>query len=209
MKKLLLSLFVIFTFSFYAIYQRPSNQPAASTNKSPTAVNLDNQTNSTLTNVTNIIPQIIKKISEDDGEDDIGTITPRTSPTPPATVPNTTPTPVTVPKTVTTPPPAPKTVTAPKGQYKDGEYTGNPSRSHGYNLQVKAVVQGGKLANVVFLSYAQGSLDSQDINAQAVPYLIQQAIQAQSANVNGVSGASQTSTAFSSSLGSALAMAAN
>jgi len=45
------------------------------------------------------------------------------------------------------------------------------------------------------------------INSQAMPYLTQEAIHTQSANVNGVSGATQTSRAFIESLTSALSQA--
>jgi uncharacterized protein with FMN-binding domain len=45
------------------------------------------------------------------------------------------------------------------------------------------------------------------INAQAMPWLTQEAIQAQSANINIISGATLTSEAFANSLQAALASA--
>ena len=72
------------------------------------------------------------------------------------------------------------------------------------NVQVQAVIQNGQLANVVFLQYPNDRSTSRMINSQAMPQLTQEAIQAQSANVNGVSGASDTSAAFNQSLSSAL-----
>ena len=47
------------------------------------------------------------------------------------------------------------------------------------------------------------------INAQAMPWLTQEAIQAQSANINIISGATLTSEAFANSLQSALSSASN
>ncbi len=58
-----------------------------------------------------------------------------------------------------------------------------------------------------FLQYPDTHSTSVYINQQAMPYLQQEAIQAQSANVNIVSGATDTSIAFQQSLASALAQA--
>jgi len=74
---------------------------------------------------------------------------------------------------------------------------------------VQVVVQGGKLTDVTFLDYPQTHQTSVYINSQAMPYLKQEAIQAQSANVNMVSGATLTSQAFIQSLASALSQAKN
>jgi uncharacterized protein with FMN-binding domain len=111
--------------------------------------------------------------------------------------------------TAPTPAPAPAPAPAPKGQYKDGTYTGPAVDAYYGYIQVQAVVSGGKLADVVFLQYPNDRSTSVQINSQAMPYLKEEAIQAQSANVNIVSGASDSSQAFIQSLGSALAMAAN
>lgn len=93
------------------------------------------------------------------------------------------------------------------GQYKNGTYTG-PSVNvfYGY-VQVLAVIQNGQLADVRFLQYPNDRSTSRYINSQAMPFLKQEAIQAQSANVDGVSGASATSQGFVQSLGSALSQA--
>ena len=104
-----------------------------------------------------------------------------------------------------TPPPAPK----PAGQYKDGGYLGPVTDAYFGNVQVKAIISGGKLANVEFLDYPQDRGTSRYINSQAMPTLIQEAIAAQSANVDIVSGATQTSTAFQQSLAAALLQAKN
>jgi uncharacterized protein with FMN-binding domain len=74
-------------------------------------------------------------------------------------------------------------------------------------VQVQATVQNGKIADVQFLQYPSDRRTSQQINAFAMPYLQQEAIQAQSANVNIISGATLTSEGFAMSLQSALASA--
>jgi uncharacterized protein with FMN-binding domain len=92
-------------------------------------------------------------------------------------------------------------------QYKDGSYTGSAADALYGNIQVQAVVQGGKLTDVVFLQYPNDRSTSREINNQAMPMLKQEAISAQSAQVDGVSGATDSSQAFVQSLGSALQQA--
>ena len=115
-----------------------------------------------------------------------------------------TPTPVQTPVTVTTPVTVKKTT----GQYVDGSYTGSVADAYYGNVQVVATVSGGKLTKVAFLQYPNDRSTSRAINQRATPQLAAQAIQAQSANVSGVSGASDTSAAFKQSLASALSQAA-
>jgi uncharacterized protein with FMN-binding domain len=95
-----------------------------------------------------------------------------------------------------------------KGQYRDGTYTGNSANAYYGNVQVKVTIQGGKITDVAFLDYPKDRSTSLMISNQAMPQLVQEAIQAQSANVNGVSGATDTSAAFQQSLSSALSQAA-
>jgi uncharacterized protein with FMN-binding domain len=72
-------------------------------------------------------------------------------------------------------------------------------------LSVAATVAGTKLTNVAIASIDDGgSFRSQSIDQQAIPVLEQEALQAQSANIQGVSGASYTSAGFQQSLQSAL-----
>ena len=88
--------------------------------------------------------------------------------------------------------------------YKDGTYTGNPADAFYGNIQIQATIQGGKITNVQFLQYPNDRSRSLAINTLAMPNLKQEAIQAQSANVNIVSGATDSSQAFMQSLASAL-----
>jgi uncharacterized protein with FMN-binding domain len=101
-----------------------------------------------------------------------------------------------------TPPPAPPAVVS--GAYKDGSYTGPEVDAYYGLVQVKAVVQNGKIANVQFLEYPSDRRTSQRINNYAVPVLQQEAVQAQNANVDLISGATLTSQAFVMSLQPAL-----
>lgn len=90
------------------------------------------------------------------------------------------------------------------GVYKDGTYTGDVADAFYGNVQVQAVIQNGRITTVNFLQYPSDRQTSIEINSQAMPYLQQEAIQAQSANVDIVSGATETSGAFIQSLQSAL-----
>ena len=111
---------------------------------------------------------------------------------------------IAVPKPV---PVAPAPVAVPKGQYRDGSYTGASTDAYYGNIQVKVVVSGGKISDVQFLDYPQDRSNSVRINTYAMPLLKSEAIKVQSANVDGVSGASFSSAAFKKSLASALAQA--
>jgi uncharacterized protein with FMN-binding domain len=72
-------------------------------------------------------------------------------------------------------------------------------------LSVKVTVSGGKITSVGLASLNDGDNPrSQSIDQQAIPILEQQALQAQSASIQGVSGASYTSEGFAESLQSAL-----
>ncbi len=98
--------------------------------------------------------------------------------------------------------PSPQTVQ--NGQYQNGTYTG-PEVDIYYGLvQVQAVVQDGKITDVKFLEYPADRRTSQRINSYAVPTLQQEAIQAQSANVDIITGATLTSEGFQMSLQAAL-----
>lgn len=90
------------------------------------------------------------------------------------------------------------------GQYRDGTYTGSPADAFYGTIQVQAVISGGKITDVTFLQYPSDRTTSVMINQQAMPYLKQEAILAQNAQVNIVSGATDSSLAFRQSLQSAL-----
>jgi uncharacterized protein with FMN-binding domain len=91
--------------------------------------------------------------------------------------------------------------------YKDGQYTGTAADAFYGFIQVEAVISNGKLTDVKFLQTPNDRDTSVMINSQATPLLKQEALQAQSANVSGVSGATDSSQAFVQSLSSALKQA--
>jgi uncharacterized protein with FMN-binding domain len=93
------------------------------------------------------------------------------------------------------------------GSYKNGTYNGSVQDAFYGSLQVQAVIANGKISDVIFLQYPNDNRTSQYVNAQADPMLKQEAIQAQSAQINGVSGASASSQAFQASLADALSQA--
>lgn len=88
--------------------------------------------------------------------------------------------------------------------YKNGTYTGSVADAYYGNVQVSATISGGQITDVTFLKYPDTHDTSVMINQQAMPYLKQEAIQAQNANVQIVSGATFTSQAFVQSLTAAL-----
>lgn len=89
-------------------------------------------------------------------------------------------------------------------QYKDGTFAGSVANAFYGNVQVQVSISGGKITDVKFLQYPNDNPNSQYISSQATPYLQQEALQAQSANVNVITGATFTSQAFVQSMSSAL-----
>lgn len=100
-----------------------------------------------------------------------------------------------------------QTQTAQTGQYKDGTYTGSAVDAFYGTVQVSAVVSGGKLTNVQIIQAPQDRGHSAELTQIAMPQLTSEAISAQSASVQIVSGATQTSQGFIQSLQSALSQA--
>jgi len=73
------------------------------------------------------------------------------------------------------------------------------------NLSVSVTVSGTKITRVGIASLDDfGVPRSEEIDQQSIPILEQEAVQAQSANIQGVSGASYTSQGFEQSLQAAL-----
>ncbi len=96
---------------------------------------------------------------------------------------------------------------AQSAHFKDGEYTGDPVEILWGIVQVKAVVQNGRIADVQFLQVPFDRPRSVEISDLAKPALKSEAIQAQSANVDLVTSATETSYGFRRTLASALAKA--
>lgn len=102
---------------------------------------------------------------------------------------------------------APVTPATRNVSYRNGTYTGQAEANQWGSVQVQVTISGGKITNVEFLQFPQERRRSQAINSQVTPILQSEAIQAQSANVNIISGATLTSESFQQSLQSALVQA--
>lgn len=131
-----------------------------------------------------------------------------TTPTTPSTSPTTTAPPVTTAPSTTTAPPVttapPTTTTAPVTKTEIGTAV---NYSYGV-LSVQVTLAGHKITDVAIASLNDGGNPrSASIDQQAIPTLEQEAMVAQSANIQGVSGASYTSAGFARSLQSALSKA--
>ena len=105
--------------------------------------------------------------------------------------------------TATTAAPVTTVAPAPAG-IADGTYVGDGSRNRFGTVQVQVVYSGGQLTDVQILSYPDGDRRSIAINQRALPTLIEETIQAQSADIYGVSGATYTSRSYYTSLQSAI-----
>jgi uncharacterized protein with FMN-binding domain len=87
-------------------------------------------------------------------------------------------------------------------------YTGTDVTYSYGTLSVRITVSGHSVTKVAIASLTDGSnFRSQSIDEEAIPILEQQALAAQSSNIQGVSGASYTSAGFERSLQSALSRA--
>jgi uncharacterized protein with FMN-binding domain len=75
-------------------------------------------------------------------------------------------------------------------------------------LRVKLTVKAGRITNVGFTTFTASDGHSVEIDQPAVPILIQETIAAQSAQIQGVSGATYTTTAYEQSLQAAIDKAA-
>ena len=114
-----------------------------------------------------------------------------------------------MPATHTPTPASTSTNTTASGAYQDGSYTGIQADAHWGTVEVLAVIANGQLSDVQFTDYPNHRSRSIEINRRAIPILMREAIQSQQADVDIVSGATDTSEAFMQSLDSALSQAAS
>jgi uncharacterized protein with FMN-binding domain len=181
MKKTFFSMFFVTMFGVYALFQRADSGVAA-VNTAPAAEQIP---------AANTVSNAIASAPAAEPVAAVTRSAVQTTPTP-------TPTPV------ATPTPA----AAPTNQiYQDGTFTGTVVDAYYGNVQVQVTTKSDRIADVQFLQYPSDRSTSVRINSSAMPVLRSEAIQAQSAQVNTVSGASDTSAAFRESLSSALAQA--
>ena len=95
----------------------------------------------------------------------------------------------------TTPPTVSKAVRTIDGDPFDNQYG---------TVQVEVTLQGNRITNVVPLQMPTDHRRSAEISQQAAPLLLQEVLQAQSAQIDIVGGATYTSTSYAQSLQSAL-----
>ena len=93
---------------------------------------------------------------------------------------------------------------APGAQYRDGSYTGDDMQNPYGDVQVKAVISGGRITDVVAVQLPSDRARSAEISQAAGPMLHDEALQAQSAQIDLLSGATFTSDGYQRSLQSAL-----
>lgn len=86
----------------------------------------------------------------------------------------------------------------------DGTYTGDTFSNRWGDVQVQITVEGGVITDVAALQVPTGDHESDEINDQAVPYLESEALAAQSADIDTVSGATYTSEGYRQSLQTAI-----
>ncbi|MEW2048756.1 FMN-binding protein [Streptomyces sp. NPDC005476] len=82
--------------------------------------------------------------------------------------------------------------------------TGDSVQTRWGPVQVRVTLTNGKLTDVTAVTYPQDNARDQEINSYAVPQLTREALTAQSADIDTVSGATYTSDGYRQSLQSAL-----
>jgi len=211
LRKFLLSFFVVFTFIAYAIRNNIDTSDANANNVPTSFPLLAQRPDSLVINKATAVPTSRPQPTSSSA---VSLTSPKSTaariPTDiPTDLPKAVPTdiPTDVPTATDAPPtpiPLPLPTATPDGLYKDGTYDGPVVDAYYGNVQVEAIIQGGQIADVKFLDYPQDRRTSRAINSQAMPWLTQEAVQVQNANVDLISGATFTSQAFVQSLQSAL-----
>jgi uncharacterized protein with FMN-binding domain len=102
--------------------------------------------------------------------------------------------------------PAPSTTTTapPSSATRSGAFTGPTVDTRFGPVQVKVVVQNGRITDVQALQTPTDRARSAYISSQAAPILREEVLQAQSAQIDIVSGATYTSEGYAESLQAAL-----
>jgi uncharacterized protein with FMN-binding domain len=117
------------------------------------------------------------------------------SPSPSATAPSVTPS--------ATPSPSP----SPSPTALNGTFTGSDFPNRFGDVQVRVVISNGRITDVQAVQLPTDRAESAYISQQAGPWLRSEALQAQSANIDIISGATYTSQSYAQSLESALQQA--
>jgi len=88
--------------------------------------------------------------------------------------------------------------------YKDGTYNGSAADTPYGTVQIAVVINGGKISDVKFLQMPFAEDRSRQITSDSEPLLKQNTLQAQSPNIDFVTGATSTSYGYRESLQAAL-----
>jgi uncharacterized protein with FMN-binding domain len=99
---------------------------------------------------------------------------------------------------------SPATPATPGSGGGTGTFTGEAADTRYGPVQVRITVAGGRITDAQAVDYPQESGRDVRINSAAVPELNQEALQAQSAQIDTVSGATYTSEGYQQSLQSAI-----
>jgi len=106
-------------------------------------------------------------------------------------------------------PPAVPEIPVNSAGYTNGVFRGRRESAYYGIVQVEAMIRGGNIVDIRFLSYPNDNGTSRYINSVAMPRLRREAIRAQGSHVRLMSGATFTSEAFHLSLHTALVKAVN
>jgi uncharacterized protein with FMN-binding domain len=101
-----------------------------------------------------------------------------------------------------TPSPTPSASPSPKSTASTIQ--GDTASTRWGPVQVQITVAAGKITDVAVLQYPNGNGRDQQINAYALPILINETLTAQSATIDTISGATVTTDGYTNSLQSAL-----
>ena len=85
-----------------------------------------------------------------------------------------------------------------------GTFTGGPAETRWGVVQVQITVQGGRIVDSQAIQYPNNNFRDQEINSIALPALHQEVLDAQSADIDAISGATVTSGGYIASLQAAV-----
>ncbi len=105
---------------------------------------------------------------------------------------------------ISTPTAPPSAATTPSPSLRNGTYTGQDFPNQYGDVQVSVIISGGRITDVRPLQMPMDRQRSAYITQQAGPLLHDEVLQAQSAQIDGVSGATFTSQSYAQSVQSAL-----
>jgi uncharacterized protein with FMN-binding domain len=124
------------------------------------------------------------------------------NPASPSASPSAVPSPSATPATTPSPSPSPSASTA-----LNGTFTGTDFPNRFGDVQVRVVISNGHITDVQAVVLPTDRAESAYISQQVGPWLRSEALQAQSANIDIISGATYTSQSYAQSLESALQQA--